>query len=445
MLFFHCPSLVPPVDPFRLECPHCSSKIVVRHEQLLGQTLPCPKCKGSVVVPAKAPASTSLASNQPALKGNSAAPWPVAPTTTPTVPRPGASVIDSAAMTKVGDVDWNEVLASEDMSTRNESGSDSGLRFRSVNEPDFIPIPSTFAPITPLSASESTKPIHKQAWQSSDIAKRRQMLTLATIGITGSLFAIGGFVMFTRMVGTKSQPIAKSPDIAPSLPAINEPEKEVEKESDPTVLPEGTIDKGNHTDDVPPIPKKEPPGDTPEPSSPQQAASAANAAIPPSPESNSAFDNNAISSVFDFGIGSILGTDNTSLVISAPNSDLPELNVENAAVYQAQVFHPLPKPIPNWSENAKLVQSFRTKDKISLLRCIDLFGRMTGIGITVDWKSCRVAGIDLSKKVVINEKDKSIAEMMERLVQENGLEWVLDGNGLPVISASKAEIGRAHV
>ncbi len=347
-------------------------------------------------------------------------------------------------MTKVGDVDWNEVLASEDLSTRNESGSDSGLRFRSANEPDFIPIPSTFAPITPLPALESNKPIHSQAWQSNDLAKRRQMLILATIGITGSLFAIGGFVLFLRMVGSKSQPIANGQVVAPQLPGLVKPESTTEKSPDPTVGQDPPVDPSSNTGDSASISQATPPGETVEPANPVQPAPettpVSNSLPPLSPEPKSSSDVIVTSSVFDFpGIPSILGTANTSLDIATPNSDLPELNVENAAVYQAQVFHPLPKPIPNWDENSKLVQSaFRTQDKISLIRCIDLFGRMTGIGITVDWQSCRVAGIDLAKKVDINEKDKSIAELMTQLVQANGLEWTMNGNGLPVISASKA-------
>ncbi len=346
-------------------------------------------------------------------------------------------------MTKVGDVDWNEVLASEDLSTRNEGGGESGARFRSVNEPDFIPIPSTFTPITPLPASESNKPIHKQAWQNTNIAKRRQMLTLATIGITGSLFAIGCFVVFIRMVGSKSQPMAKGQVVAPQLPGLNQPESVIEKIPDPWIGLDPPVDEGSNTDVPSQATEAKPPGDTPESIAPQSApamTAPTSPAIAPSQEPASTFDNDVVPSVFDFaGIPSILGTANTSLNISTSNGDLPELNVENAAVYQAQVFHPLPKPVPSWDENSKLVQSaFRTKDKISLLRCIDLFGRMTGVGITIDWQSCRVAGIDLAKKVDIDEKDKSIAELMAQLVQSNGLEWALDGNGLPIISASKA-------
>ena len=397
-----------------------------------------------MVVPAKAPASTPLASNQPAPRGNSTAPKLIVSTVASTGPRAGAPFLDSAALTKVGDVDWNEVLASEDLSTRNERGSDSGLRFRSVNEPDFIPIPSTFASITPLPAAESNKSIHSQAWQSSYLVKRRQILTLATIGITGSLFAIGAFFLFLRMVGSKSQPIAKEQVVAPQLPGLVKPESTIEKTPDSADGQIPTVDHGNNTGDTPSISQTPPTSETSEPAIPLQPApetTPTSSSLPPlSPETKSSLDVNVTASVFDFpGIPSILGMANTSLDIATPNSDLPELNVENAAVYQAQVFHPLPKPIPNWDENSKLVQSaFRTKDKISLLRCIDLFGRMTGIGITVDWQSCRVAGIDLAKKVDINEKDKTIAELMTQLVQANGLEWTFNGNGLPVISASKA-------
>ena len=131
------------MDPFRLACPHCSSKIVVRHEQLLGQTLPCPKCKDPISVPTSPPAPADTANN----------PKPAAtkPTSSQLASAPravGGQIIDSTAMTKVGDVDWNEILASDDPAARTDS-SDSGPKFRSLNEPDFIPIPSTFTPISP--------------------------------------------------------------------------------------------------------------------------------------------------------------------------------------------------------------------------------------------------------------------------------------------------------
>ena len=119
---------------------------------------------------------------------------------------------------------------------------------------------------------------------------------------------------------------------------------------------------------------------------------------------------------------------------------MAELNIEDAEVNRDQQFHRAPAAIPSWeqkSKNAFAFNSFRVKD-ISLLRCIDMFGRYTGVGITVDWESCRIADIDLRKRVDIDVANQSIAEMMAQLVKENGLTWSLDPSGLPMISAPKA-------
>jgi len=66
-----------------------------------------------------------------------------------------------------------------------------------------------------------------------------------------------------------------------------------------------------------------------------------------------------------------------------------------------------------------------------------VFSRMTEVGVTVDWQSCRVAGIDISKRIELNFTNKLVSEMLEQIVQDNGLVLTMDPIGLPVISAPK--------
>ena len=340
-------------------------------------------------------------------------------------------------MTKVGDVDWKELMANEDLSARIENGGETGLRFRSANEPDFIPIPSTFSPIVPMPASKSTRPIQKRAWQSGDLTKRRQMLTLATIAITGTLFAILCFVVFLRMVGTKDRPIVIAPSSAPSDSNVKKPETIVPSELVQTIVsnPDRASEDPGQTDISTPIGPAETSNETPiPPPNPATLLASPSNNVPNEPKKD---EGDAINSLFS-GLEVFLGTGKMSEDLSAPNNALQELNIENAPESLAQVFYPMPKPVPNWDEKAKLVfPSFQVKD-ISLLRCFDMFGRMADIGITVDWQSCRVAGFDLAKKIDINEKGKSIAELVEQIIQANGLAWRLDENGLPVVSAPNA-------
>ena len=354
-------------------------------------------------------------------------------------------------MTKVGDVDWSDLLAHEDLSTRAESG-DAVTRFKSLNEPDYIPIPSTFAPISPSPASDSKKPNHNQAVKSTDAAKRRQILTLATVAITGSLFAIGCFFVFIRMVGTKPAVIVQTP-AAPqkpteldkseqNMPTVPELDKTEKTQHDPT--PDPLIPESASPNTTSPSPPDIAPNTNPVPI-PQEPAQLQSSSSEKPNEKAATVDDEAESISSMFALDSfkplLFDKGNANLNISDANSLPQELNIEDAAVYQAQVFHPLPKAIPSWNETSKLgLASFRRKD-ISLVRCIDLFGRMTGVGITLDWQSCRAAGIDFAKKISIDEKDKSIAALMEQLVQSNGLEWTIDGLGLPVVSASKTALG----
>jgi len=126
----------------------------------------------------------------------------------------------------------------------------------------------------------------------------------------------------------------------------------------------------------------------------------------------------------DAGFGDKVATEES-------DSDITEL-------YLRQIYHPPAKPIPNWADRSQLTLSAFQVDGIGLLRCLDMFGRMTGVGISVDWQSCRIAGIDLSKKIKLNEKEKSIGALVEQVILSQGLEWTLDPSGLPVVFASKA-------
>jgi len=357
-------------------------------------------------------------------------------------------------MTKIGDFDWNELFANEDLSTRTDNQDESTMRFRSANEPDFIPIPSTYKSITPMPTSALDTPIHKQTWQSSDATKRRYILTLATIGIAGSFLAIGGFIAFTQMVGSKNPEIAAVPIVPQNNPEANQATK-TESEPDPnsistqlensqpspdslgteTELPTRT--SGNA---VPPIESSSAPSVASDASMPlldqtlhvppvdQSVASvptvASELAVQPAETLGSAFE----------GLNRFLRTENSDSIMLSIESESSGLNIEDAEVYLAQQFHPPPKAIPVWEKNAKTPLSTFRKKEISLLQCIDVFGRMTGVGITLDWQACRVAGIDINKKFPINETNTTIFEMFEKVVQANGLVWSLDVLGLPVVT-----------
>ena len=334
-------------------------------------------------------------------------------------------------MTKVGDFDWNELLANEDIANRSDHHDDTGLRFKTANEPDFIPVPSTLTPIAPMVASASDRAVHGQTWKRSTVAKRRQVLTLAIIALSGSLFAIGGFVVFMQMVGGKSKQIAEVPVVANPQPVFDKADSNVSMTPDPTLSSDAAPSIGEGSEHVADVPAEE----SPLPSG---------TLVTPSPDdvssgkplvANSTPDESLLSA-FGNDIGEFLGVKNNTLGEIMPTTpDSSDLIIEEADVFQEMQIHPKPQPIPSWDKADKIVLTALKDNETSLLRCIDLFGQLTGIGITMDWQSCRVAGIDITKKIEINQENKSVAGILEQIVQANGLEWTLDDLRLPVISA----------
>ena len=378
--------------------------------------------------------------------------------------RVGPQVINSGAITKEGDPDWENMLASENFTIPVDTENDSSLRFRPLSDSDnyaLAPIESTPIPFNPLPTSTDPTPLHKQPWQSNSVAKRRQILTLVMIAITGSLVAIGCFVAFMKMVGSDRKPIA----------AGNEGATTVQKNATGVIQDQGqgtddaansdtsAIAQSNTATDPDIGDSSEPTGTAemvgieqpkvaiPEEKSNDSSQDSAttplpNAITPPASIQTIEEDDNssvALPPIFGQLLGEVLGKGNSIPDAGFGKNELAdELDVQNAELYIDQVFHPQAKAVPSWEEKGKLqLHSLKIKDT-NFLRCIDSFGRMTGVGITVDWQSCRIAGIELTKPLQLDSQGKSVAELVAEIVENMGLEWTLDKQGLPVISASRA-------
>jgi hypothetical protein len=425
---------------------------VVRHPQLLGQTLPCPKCQGQIVVPLAPPIGNESRQLGGVNDPNSAANTPIgSPDVTK---RTGPSIVNSAAITKAGDPDWDELLASKNFSTPADYDHDSAQRFRPLGELGALQTESqpTSAPLVPVS---SRTPIHNQSWQSENAAKRRQILMLTTIAATGSLLAIVCFVAFMRWMGASSDrnlvaienqsdpsKAAQAGTVEPTRTDTTLPDN---TKSEPPVETEGQsdtsgIEKPSEGDTFPTMPASVDKEKSPtqiEPA-PQQPSPAAQPAVAESPVAD-AENVDPLPDFFTKGVlGDILNKSKRADAGFGSGEALDELDVQNATIDIGPVYHPPAKTIPNWDERSKLpISSFKIKDT-SLLRCIDWFGRTTGIGVTVDWQSCRVAGIDVTKKVQIEATEKTVAELFASVIESHGLEWRLDTQGLPIVSAPRA-------
>jgi hypothetical protein len=437
------------LEPFRLACNHCLSKVVVRHEHMLGLRLPCPKCQSEIQIPSSPP----LAARQ--------------------VTHAVQQVVNSAALTKAGDPEWEQMLASESFLTPTESGDESVARFRPVEDDAAGSSASTSVdanttiPLTPMRESEKA-PLHAQNWQSQGAAKRRQLLILATVGIAGSLLAIGCFAAFIQFVGTSPkpvQPVAQGPDkglgadsgksmsstpinevqiFSPTAVVVDDvvatqsatPEPSLASETSTNPLPLAHLDNADQRPSVDsePIPETTAPTATtlhdvviPPPSN-QKTAEASAEAEP---------IKDALPDIFRLwekeGIG---GEKSKSDAGMGKNEIKEELDPQNAELEQELAIHPLAKPVPKWDERSKLALSSFNVKNTSLLRCIDLLGRIAGVGIGVDWESCRVAGIELSKPIDISATDKSLAEILDSLVESHQMVLSTNPDGTLLLSAS---------
>ena len=418
---------------------------------MLGQSLPCPKCQGIIEVPSVPP---------------------IAPV------RPTPQVINSAALTKEGNPAWDEMLANESFLTPAESETDTSSRFRPME--DAAPLATTFTP-TPLAPFDPSPalPLHQQNWQSGSVAKRRQLMLITTIAISSSLLALVGFMIFVRVVGSSGKPdIAKNP---PQKPALD---PDLVGSQDSTTGQTTPIVDSTAVDPIAAEPAAAEPVSTetgnsegsamlptgPETSASEEPKNVLNPPVPEDPEPpknsevtseltsdpKSSPDVSKESSQLPTGLdGPETGNDELPeflrplLDIINPNSAMSdagfgsnqtetELDVQNADIDIDQVYHPPAKAVPNWeSKAAQSLTSFKIKDT-SVLRCIDLFSKMTGVGITVDWQSCRIAGIDLTKSLDMEENGKTIAELVTLLAASNQLELSFDNLGLPKLTASRS-------
>jgi len=355
------------------------------------------------------------------------------------------------------------MLASENFTIPVDTENDSTLRFRPVSDSDnyaLAPIESQPIPFDPIPISTDPTPLHQQHWQSNSVAKKRQILSLVMIAITGSLVAIGCFVAFMKMVGSDRKTLSAVNDGATSVPknasgVVTEQGTVEASKSDPEAIAQpNTTTNPDSVDTAQPVGNPEMVAAAePKVSIPEEKSSDSSQALettpppiaitPPASVQSTVEDDDtasvALPPIFGQLLGDVLGKGNSIPDAGFGQNELAdELDVQNAELYIDQVFHPEAKAVPSWEEKGKLpLRSLKIKDT-NFLRCIDSFGRMTGVGITVDWQSCRIAGIELTKPLQLDVQGKTVAELVAELVENMGLEWTLDKQGLPVISASRA-------
>jgi len=455
-----CPTWIPDqqlerivqlLQPFRIACPNCSSRIVVRHKHLIGQTLPCPKCQQPVhVLPPEDPLFPS----------------PI-PETIPGVHPARPLAVNSEAITKADPADWDvEQLVSQPF------------------ENPAPLLPEAEPPPQPPSrvAQKEPSPLSQRdpgSWQSRDALARRNILLVSLIGACGLLLAGIAFFAFIRWMGKPSERVALNPAGIPepiAEPPPNQPMDGTKQPVAPIEAPSraNDDDKPNTTEPAtdPKVadPKvADPKVAEPEPDSSQSEKPDAvgnpvenppNGNLPStlvpetgltpqgeSPENPTVAPDQAgieekLPSVFeDFQRWiDAPSRGNWDDVGKADRTIEDEIALENAEILSREEYFPPAIPIPNWLERSERSLTSVTTPPMSLLRCIHWFSKISNVGITADWVELNLAGVDFSEPIVIEGQNCSVKELIDRFCQQRGLELMLDDSGFPHIRPSQERL-----
>lgn len=468
------------VIPFRMQCPGCQAKVVVKHQDLLGKSLPCPKCKHLIVVPKQGPISN--------LSG-------------PPTREPSPS-FDSAALTKEDYGDWDEVLANLPQNPlgvdpehidwspvdSNDTNSNASIPFQSIDT----------VPPQPSSASD---------WQSQNVKKRRQILLVATIGVLSSLLAgIGffGFLSFMKNDGsvvadnkqnvdekkigasgdTKSSPTApvdgnsgdtltsvqgagsaagsesstqstsesNSPDATPSEQSGSGGNSE---NGGPVVIPSKNAGNSGATDSKPSNNLAESGGSdaglSPAEKPNEQQMDSGSKPNEPNAEVADAASDIAYKLPPELArVKDLLNNSRRAFGSDAgfrPPSSVDELDLENLQYPEMDVFHPDAKQLGDWKQSASImIPRMSAPNDVNLAIGLEEFARITNIGITLDWQKCRAMGVDFNPLVSLKLEGKTIAGFIDETLSSKGLKLSLNAKGFPLVEpASKLDKPAAPV
>lgn len=401
-------------------------------------------------------------------------------------------------MTKEDYGDWDEVLANippnpldeqignvawDQLPTDWESQSSPGGNAEKTGEPGFPIHADSFIPLPTGAPLPSTD----REWESRELAKKRQILLVATLGVVSSIVAGFAFWGFLRWMQTE-KPIAQLPAGDPEsnplpLSAVNDAASSDNAPPDaaPPIPPdELAIDDRNVKDDDPKEdPKEETPPVGPDPNSePQPGPKPPNSLLDPgagltdflrAPDSSKEGGNNPPADQKDPQSGSepepekdLTDGEKESTEklpdIFAPGQfgpllgpsrgltdggfgrtgRLKELDIETLDEPMSILAYPNPQPIPVWAERAASMNIARIKaSDIPLIKCIELFGRMTGVGITLDWPSIRAAGQDENAKVSFDSQDTTLEKLFGSILAEKKLRMEMSPDGLPILRPFK--------
>jgi hypothetical protein len=455
------------VIPFRMQCPGCQAKVVVKNPELLGRSLPCPKCKHLIVVPKQGPISN--------LSG---------------VPnREPSPSFDSSALTKEDYGDWDEVLSNLPQNPlgvdpehidwspveSNDSNSEAGIPFQSIDT----------APPQPSSARD---------WQNQNVKKRRQILLVATIGVLSSLLAGIGFFGFLSYMKSDGSAVADNKknvdenktgasgngETPPSPPGGSNPDETLTSSqgAGSAAGSDSSTQSTNESNSPDATPSEQPglggnggngePVVIPSMNAGNSGATASNpsnnfaensgsgAGLPPAekpteqpkdsgtkPDESTAADADAAADIAYklppelARVKDLLNNSRGAFGSDAgfrPPSSVDELDLENLQYPEMDIFHPDAKQLGDWKQSASLMISrMSAPNDVNLAIGLEEFARLTNIGITLDWQKCRAMGVDFNPLISLKLEGKTIAGFIDETLSSKGLKLSLNAKGFPLV------------
>ena len=456
------------MDPFRIVCPACSTKLVVRQPELVGRTVPCPKCKNAIHVVRAGEVSWnpgSVAAGDLS-SSDSSEPKKANPPANPTAkaPQKPTSNVNSEAITKADPGDWDleafeSVLAEQNAPSGNlaqggffrDSSAEPSPSRKKETEPFAI------QPLDPTTSSVGSTAVPAAAWQSPQAKARRQLLTLIVVGISACLLAALAFVAFLNYVKTnRDQPeIQNNPPAAAIQPA----EPNLQKAQDLARQPE--LDKPPELtlEAAPGVNRIEPmvPADPTEPIAAQAPGLKVNPLAPP-PE-NSIPEKDPTHT-------QIPAIDQPPAIDEPPPIDEPlpsifkdflpifdrssqpgwsdlgkegdktidqELSIENSEVAFSREYYPQPIPLPNWTERSERKFGRIRTPELTVLNFVHWLNRITGHAISIDWFLFNLSDVGLDTPFKLESEGTSGGEILKQFTAQIGAQVDIDPQGFVFI------------
>jgi hypothetical protein len=442
------------LEPFRIVCPSCHGKLVIRHDGLLGKSIHCPRCKAVLALPTVPPDPSHVTEAKLAS--------PVS--------------YDSSAITRVDDgtlakqVAETVIPTGEDLASLDDYAIASAVEAYRASSSSQVDVPTL---LNTSVAREQTPEelLPPMEWNTPATQRRRQILMLGMASLAGLLLASIGLAIFLTSQSASKTKIANNIEpVAPTAaeptnpnatiegppnPSTNDaslpsPDKKAKTEevngaqspnknppSDTTALP--NADASPSTSEASSVPKEKPTNDalpvTPtatESTIPFNSSDAnASAAIASTPERSPELPESMrrLSRLFDDGSMTLLP--DAFSTTSKTETPREKINVES-------LYHPNPVELPNadWIHDRKLSRLNAAEQPLN--RLLVLLGQIAGGPIGWDSNHLRYSGVDPDLKLTLDIVNQDVYSSLDSQLKSKGIGLFTDPSGIVSLRANNS-------